>query len=81
MASSKNEAVYAAVGTDFPDEEDPPIAEAIGMQLVEVQAPCDLAEGYQLSVEIHGKQTVVVAVVCILDVNKGCIAFAKCLAA
>jgi hypothetical protein len=65
MASSKNEAVYAAVGTDFSREEDVPIAEAIGMQLVEVQAPCDMPEGYQLSVVIHGKQTVV-AVVCIL---------------
>ncbi len=65
MASSKNDGVYAAVESDFPAEEDFPVAEAIGMQLVEVQAPCDLAEGYQLSAEIHGKQTVV-AVVCIL---------------
>jgi hypothetical protein len=65
MASSKNEAVYAAVGTDF-QEEDLPVAEAIGLQLVEVQAPCDLSEGYQLSVEIQGKKTVV-AVVCILS--------------
>jgi hypothetical protein len=63
MASSKNEAVYAAVGADFPEEEDSPIAEAIVMQVVEVQAPCDMPEGYQLSVEIHGKKTVV-AVVC-----------------
>ena len=64
MASSKNEAVYAAVQTNLLEEEDFPIAEAIGMQLVEVQAPCDLPEGYQLSLEIQGKQTVV-AVVCI----------------
>lgn len=66
MASSKNNAVYAAVAPDFSEEEeDYPVAEAeaIGMQLVEVQAPCDLAEGYQLSVEIRGKKTVV-AVVC-----------------
>jgi hypothetical protein len=63
MASSKSDVVYAAVESAFPEEDDFPIAEAIGMQLVEVQAPCDLAEGYQLSVDIHGKQTVV-AVVC-----------------
>jgi hypothetical protein len=63
MASSKNEAVYTAVGTDFPEEGDFPIAGAIGMSLVEVQAPCDLDEGYHLSVEIQGKQTAV-AVVC-----------------
>lgn len=60
MASSRNEATYAAVGTDFP-EEDVPVAEAI--QLVELQAPCDLSKGYQLSVEIQGKM-IVVAVVC-----------------
>jgi hypothetical protein len=45
-------------------------------RLVEVQAPCDLSEGYILSVEIHGKQAVV-AVVCILNVNKGCICIRK----
>jgi hypothetical protein len=62
MASSKT--VYAAVAPDFLEEDDFPIAKAMEVQLVEVQAPCDLAEGYQLSVVIHGKQTVV-AVVCI----------------
>jgi hypothetical protein len=64
MATSKNESVYAPLGTTFPDEEDYPVAEAIGMQseLVEVQAPCDLQEGYQLSVEIQGKKTVVAVV-------------------
>jgi hypothetical protein len=60
MASSKNDAVYAAVGADFPEEEDSPIAEAIVMQVVEVQAPCDMPEGYQLSVELHGKKNYLV---------------------
>jgi hypothetical protein len=66
MAS--NEAVYAPVGTADLLAEDIPVAEAIRMQsVVEVQAPCDLPEGYQLSVEMQGKKTVVV-VVCILNV-------------
>jgi hypothetical protein len=63
MASSKSEGVYAAVETDHPAE-DIPVAEAIGMDSVEVQAPCDMPAGYQLSVNIQGKKTVV-AVVCI----------------
>jgi hypothetical protein len=66
MTSSKNEAVYAAMATDHPTE-DLPVAEAIGMQSVEVRAPCDMPEGYQLSVEIQGKKTIV-AVVCIIHV-------------
>jgi hypothetical protein len=66
MASSRNEALYAAVETDALVE-DIPVAEAIEMQSVEVQAPCDLLEGYQLSVEMQGKK-IVVAVVCIINV-------------
>jgi hypothetical protein len=65
MASSSNEADYAALVTYLPAE-DLPVAEAIGMESVEVQAPCAMPEGYQLSVEIQGKKTVV-AVVCIIN--------------
>jgi hypothetical protein len=76
MASSKKEAVYAAVETDHPAD-DIPVAEAIGIQSVEVEAPCDLPEGYQLSVETkRGKKTVVVAV-CIINV--AFVAFDSCI--
>jgi hypothetical protein len=69
MASSKNEAVYAAVETAYSLAEDIPVAEVIRIQsVVEVEAPCDLLEGYQLSVEMQGKKTVVV-VVCILSIR------------
>jgi hypothetical protein len=69
MASSKNEAVYAAVETADLLAEDIPVAEVIRMRsAIEVQAPCDLPEGYQLSVEMQGKKTVVV-VVCILSMR------------
>jgi hypothetical protein len=66
MASSKNEAVYAAVETDLPAD-DIPFAEAIGMQSVEVVAPCDLPQGYQLSVETKQRKNAVVAAVCIIN--------------
>jgi hypothetical protein len=75
MASSSNEAVYAAVGVVETDDllaEDIPVAEAIEMLSVEVQAPCDLPEGYQLSVEMQGKKTIVV-VVCNVQYYKPCI--------
>jgi hypothetical protein len=64
MASSKDKVVYAAVETGHPAE-DIPVAETIGMESVEVRAPCDLPEGYDLSVEMQGKKTVV-AVVCMV---------------
>jgi hypothetical protein len=71
MVSSKNDSIYAAVASDHPAEEDSWVAEAIGMQstTVEVQAPSDLPEGYQLSVEMEG-ETIVVAVVCIICTTK-----------
>jgi hypothetical protein len=71
MVSSKNDPIYAAVASNHPVEEDSPIAEAIGVQstTIEVQAPSDLPEGYQLSVEMQGIM-IVVAVVCIICTTK-----------
>jgi hypothetical protein len=49
-------------GNYFPDESFFPIADVIGIRLVEVQAPCDLAAGYELTWKFKGKQTVVAVV-------------------
>jgi hypothetical protein len=62
MASSKrNEAIYAAVESDFPEEEDFPMRKRLKCSQL-VHAPCDLAEGLWMNVMIHGKQTVVTVV-------------------
>jgi hypothetical protein len=61
MASAKSETIYAPLETSVSADE-VQVAEVIEIPSVQVQAPSDLPEGYQLSVEIKGKANVVAVV-------------------